>query len=346
MPSEDELLQMLHRALGSAAMVGGDLVVGIGDDAAVLRCPEQERQLVATVDMLVEGQHFVLRPGAFAAADVGWKALAVNLSDIAAMGALPRWALCSLALPADRREAVLPSLYRGLGRLAGAFGVRVVGGNLASAPTLAIDVVVLGEVRRAVCRAGTTAGDRLYVTGRLGAAAAGLALMHSGQALHERYAHTLLTAQRRPRPRVREGLALAALPDGTLHAMCDISDGLARDARRLLGGLGVTIWEDALPIPDAVRWAAEVCGVDPLRWAVYGGEDYELLLTAPAAAEPSLRAAMEREGMHQLHCIGEVHGGGSYLCSQKGGTPVPLAEDGWDPFRVPEIRRQVVAGAS
>ncbi len=346
MPSEDELLQMLHRALGPAAVVGGDLVVGIGDDAAVVRCPEEGRQLVATVDMLVEGQHFVLRPGAFTATDVGWKALAVNLSDIAAMGARPRWALCSLALPADRREVVLPPLYRGLGRLARAFGVRVVGGNLASAPTLAIDVVLLGEVRRAMCRTGTQVGDRLYVTGRLGAGAAGLALMTGGQPLHAHLARALVSAQRRPRPRVREGLALAALPDGVVHAMCDISDGLARDVRRLLGGLGVTIWEDALPIPDAVRRAAEACGADPLRWAVYGGEDYELLLTAPAAAEPSLRAAMEREGMQQLHCIGEIHDGGSYLCSRQGGVSMPLAEEGWDPFRVTENRRQVVAGAS
>jgi len=321
-----------------AAVSGEGVLRGIGDDAAVLALPAGE-SLIATVDMVVEGQHFERRgPRAATPADIGWRALAVSQSDIAAMGGRPLWALSSLGVPDGMTAAEVEALCAGLAEAAAAYGTAVVGGNLARNPErLVLDVTVLGAARRPLSRAGARPGDLVGVTGRLGAAAAGLALLRGGERLRAACgaaAGECLQAQRRPQPRVAEGLALGALGPQGVRAMCDVSDGLAIDLARLCGGtLGAVLWREALPVPAAVRAAAACAGEDALQWALHGGEDYELLCAvAPEAASAAPRAVARAGGA--LHLIGEFTAtpGELRLAARRGGRGGPLPASGWDPF--------------
>jgi len=339
MNGEDALVAALIRGLGPAAS-GEGVELGVGDDAAVLR-PPPGRRLVATVDMLVEGQHFERQgPAAASPADVGWRALAVNLSDVAAMGARPLWALSSVGVPAGFTPADLEAVYVGLAEAAVRFGVAVVGGNLARvAERLVLDITILGCVEHPVTRNGGRPGDRICVTGRLGAAAAGLAVIRAGTDARARLPETdaalLLAAQRRPEPRMREGLALGRLAPTGVRAMCDVSDGLTRDLAHLCGAdLGAVLWRSRLPSPQAVENAAALVGADPLSWVLGGGEDYELLcLVAPEAVDGA-REAVARSGGVPLTVIGEcVAGPGLRLAQEPGGEGRPLDATGWDPFR-------------
>ncbi len=333
MTGEEALVARLQQALGTAGLTGGSVALGIGDDAAVLVPPAGSLRLVVTVDMLVEGQHFRLGPGGFSPEDVGWKALAVNLSDVAAMGASPLWALCSLGVPDGTPDDLLERVYRGMGDLARRHQVRLVGGNLARSPGgLVLDVTVIGQTYRPITRRGARRGDRIFVTGFLGAAAAGLEVLTRGLDLDASGAALLLSAQCRPSPRLAEAQAIAALAPGMVHAMCDVSDGLVADLRHLLGGLGAVLWEQELPIPSAAFRAADhLPGADPIAWALGGGEDYELLIVAPPEAEEAILEVL-RQGAG-ARCIGEVTPGLVCLAPRPGGHAVPLGEMGWDPFR-------------
>jgi thiamine-monophosphate kinase len=289
----------------------GALGEGIGDDCAVLAPPPGER-LLATVDMLVEGVHF--RRGDIDPASLGRRALAVSLSDVAAWGGTPRWARCSRGLPPETPADFLDAFYAGLGGLAAEHGVAVAGGNLARLPErLAIDVVVLGTAVRPVGRHGARPGDRLYVTGPLGRAAAGLRWLLAGRD-PAAFPH-LVAAQRTPEPRLREGRALAAVAS----AMLDISDGLAQDLGHLCAasGVGAELDAAAIPVDADTRAAAAELGLDPLSLALHGGEDYELLFAAPPDAAVPCGIAIGRV----------VAGAGLRLDGR------PLAPRGWDHFR-------------
>jgi thiamine-monophosphate kinase len=337
---EAALLSRIRRILGEA-LEGPGVACGIGDDAAVL-VPPSGAQLVATVDMVVEGQHFRLEgPRASRLPDVGWRALAVNLSDVAAMGARPLWALCSLGLPPRVKAEGLEELYTGVRALAAAHGVAVVGGNLARVPErLVIDVTVIGQARSPILRSGARPGDLLVVTGSLGRAAAGLrlaeALARGGESapLPMEIPPVLEAARLRPQPRVAEGIAVGGLGAHAVHAACDVSDGLAVDALRLCPPeCGIVLWEDALPVDQEVRHAARWLGIDPLEMVLHGGEDYELLLAvAPESMEAVRRALGPLAG---AQAIGQVAAGvqGLVLQPQAGGPPRPVPPRGWDPFR-------------
>jgi thiamine-monophosphate kinase len=294
----------------------GDLEVGIGDDTAVIDRPGAE-QLLATVDMLVEGVHFTLdglHPFA-----LGRRALAVNLSDIAAMGGNPLFALVSLALPPDRPARLIVDLYRGLRHEAAAFHTSIVGGNLAgTAGPLVIDLALVGEVARgrAVLRSGAREGDILAVTGVLGAAAA--------ERLSGRQASWV------PQPRLRAGKALADA--GLAHAMIDLSDGLGGDVHHLAqaSGVGAVIEEDALPIAIGARRLAEDNNLDPYELALYGGEDYELLI---AMSEDAVERARSLLGPVPLTIVGTVLAAGQGITVEHvGGTRDPLEARGWAHF--------------
>jgi thiamine-monophosphate kinase len=268
-------------------------VIGVGDDAAVLRAPRGE-DLVVTVDAVVEGVHFDHR---FLAEDVGWKALAVNLSDLAAMGARPLWALCALATPPGESAARLAGVGRGLGACARAHGVALAGGNVTRARELALTVTAIGAVRRgrALARAGARPGDALLVSGTLGDAALG---RRPGAA------PALVRRQRRPTPRLALGRALAGLADAGL----DVSDGLLQDLGHLCDAsrVGATVLLDALPLSPAYRRAVEA-GPDarPFDAALGGGEDYELLVAVPPGRVGRARAASRKLGV-PLTVVGEA----------------------------------------
>jgi thiamine-monophosphate kinase len=340
------MLDAIRRAIGPG---GGrrDVEVGIGDDAAVLAAPSGAR-LVATVDMLAEGQHFRRSgPGASDLRDIGWRALAVNLSDIAAMGASPLWALSSLGLPTDMGPAEVERLSGGMAGAATEYGVAVVGGNLArTGRRLVVDVMLLGQVDRPILRGGAQAGDAVCVTGRLGAAAAGLALARASERVRAGLgvdAEPLFEAQRRPRPRLREAAALSGLPPGAVHAMCDVSDGLASDLSHLCGpSTGAVLWRDALPVPPSVTAAARLLGRSErtaLNWALHGGEDYELLCAIASDAVPDARRALAAAGGVDLHAIGRFVARSAsdpavrVTDSPSGARLRPVPVRGWDPFR-------------
>lgn len=307
--------------------------VGAGDDTAVL--PRFRGRTLATCDALVEGVHFRAEDGPWE--DVGWKALAVNLSDVAAMGGRPRFALVSLGIPAHASTGDVLAVYRGMLELAAEAGVAVAGGNVTRSPALWIDVTLLGEAPpRPVLRNGARPGDAVLVTGALGAAAAGLALLdrrREGLSLPAEPAQERLEeairAQRRPRPRLAAGAALAAA--GLATAMIDVSDGLAADLGHIAEASSVGIELDAgrIPVAEAARAVAGALGVSALEWALHGGEDYELAFTVPPAR---VREAVEAVRAGGVACtpIGRVVAERGLWLKENGRPRQRLTARGWD----------------
>jgi thiamine-monophosphate kinase len=278
--------------------------VGPGDDAAVVTGSRNQR-LVVTTDAVVEGVHF---SRAYSSpADIGHRALAVNLSDLAAMGATPRWALLSLVLPGSTREADVEELVDGLAQLAIRHGVSVIGGNITSTEgPLVVDVTAGGEVgpRKWLTRNGARAGDAIYVSGTIGAAAAGLEMLRDvpGSPFP---APDCVARHLRPEPRVRLGIAVGRAKAAT--AAMDLSDGLADALEQVAAasGVGVRVDAAALPIDPGARewWTAR--GADPVSAALAGGDDYELLLAVPRKRNGALRSALRHVAEPALTKIGE-----------------------------------------
>jgi thiamine-monophosphate kinase len=333
------------------------LLVGIGDDAAVVE-PERNRVEVLTVDALVEGIHF---DRAFVPPDaIGHRALAVNLSDLAAMGAAPRLALLSFALPPQLPLDDFDGLIAGLARLAAQHRLHVIGGNLTKSPgPMMIDVTVAGTVKRrqAMTRAGARPGDDIYVSGTLGAAAAGLRMLKADQkastteVTETDRAHgsfgielpcppsgtvtsvlELCTARfLYPEPRVRLGLLLSR--NRAASAAIDLSDGLADGVYRIgeTSGVGAVIDADLLPIDPGVRaWFTER-GLNPVHEALTAGDDYELLLTVRPRAGRRLDAA-RRGGGVALTRIGACTASRTVLLREDGDER-ELPRAGYDHFR-------------
>ena len=277
------------------------LIVGPGDDAAVME-PERGTLDVVTTDALVEGVHFDRR---FCPPDaIGHKALAVNLSDLAAMGASPRAALLSLVLPGNLAVEEIDGVLDGLPSLAGRYNVALAGGNITrSTGPLIVDVTAIGSVgrRRVLRRSGARPGDDVYVTGRIGVGAAGLRAFRAGVVDADVQAQYL-----RPEPRVRAGALLGRNRAAT--ACIDLSDGLSDGLAQLAeaSGVGIAIDRAALPVDRAVlRWF-EQDREDPLLVAVSAGDDYELLFTSRPAQRGRLRAVGQQVGKLPVTRIGVV----------------------------------------
>ncbi len=294
-------------------------VVGIGDDTAVLERPG-DHYLLATVDMLVAGVHF--HP-AVTPAQIGQHAMAVNISDIGAMGGYPDHALVSLALPPTTPVNFVEELYLGLRRQANDFDVTIVGGNMArTASELAIDVILLGHVSKEhlVLRQGALAGDVLVVSGTLGVTAA--------DRLQSIRTNTSWSWAIEPRARV--GQALAA--GGIAHAMIDLSDGLASDVHHLCDAshVGAVIYEDHLPVSIHLRRLCAEGQQSPTSAALIGGEDYELLI---AMLPGDVHHARELAGDIPLNVIGTVLSRDQGITVERvGGSRAPLERHGWTHF--------------
>jgi thiamine-monophosphate kinase len=301
-PGEFDLIDRYFRPLTRpAGLARPDVVLGIGDDAALLT-RRHRQQLVAALDTLVSGTHFL--PGCEARV-IGHRALAVNLSDLAAMGALPAWALLALTMPhAD--EAFLQGFAAGFAALAARHGVALVGGDTTAGP-LTVSVQVLGTVPagQALRRDGASAGDLLFVSGTVGDAAAGLLLERGPEggvvaaATQQSQADVLRARFAYPEPRIALGLALR----GLATACIDVSDGLAADALKLAtaSGCGLRLETDSLPLSAALQ---ELLG--PLRardLALHGGDDYELCFSVEPGRLAELSQAVEQGGC-PVRCIG------------------------------------------
>jgi len=305
--------------------------LGIGDDAAAVAWPGDT--LLLTTDTLVEDVHFRRATASFT--DIGAKALAVNLSDIAAMGGEPRYALLALAIPADLTVAAVDDLYAGLAAEATAHGVTVIGGDTCAAPDRVVVTITLvgGVVGAPVSRRGARPGNALLVTGRLGAAAAGLAVLEGGVAgVPDDVRRTVSRAHRRPTPRVAEGRLVGA--SGAVTAMIDLSDGLATDLAHICAesGVGAEIRLAALPVDAATRRVAEAAGADPVAWAVSGGEDYELLMAVPPERAGDLARRIRGETGTPVTVIGEVRSAGEGLRFVDAGGRVQPMRPGFDHF--------------
>jgi len=326
--------QRRSAARSAASDAQSGVVLGIGDDAAVLALPPHT-ELIAAVDTIVAGRHF---PHGTDARSIGHRALAVNLSDMAAMGATPAWATLALAIP-DVDAAWLERFSAGLLDLADAHRVELVGGDTVRGP-LTVSVQILGHAPRgaALRRGGARAGDLLAVTGTLGDAGAGLAFTLSDGAAGGPPADAPPIAEPRwaiqevvrrfeyPQPRVQFGLAAR----GIASAAMDLSDGLVADLPKLAqaSGLAARVAVELLPLSEALRAAAPM--EQARDWALAGGDDYELLLAVPAPRYTELKSAAARLNL-RLTVIGKLDSGSGVTWSHNGADFVPGVR-GWDHF--------------
>jgi thiamine-monophosphate kinase len=312
---------LIDRIARIASVERKDVIVGIGDDVAVLapvrdrperKAGDQSTQewLLAKVDCQVEGVHF--QRDTISARQLGRKALAVNLSDIASIGGQPLYALVSLALADHTEVEWVEALYHGLREEGDRYGVAVVGGNMARSTGGAfVDVFVLGRVRQenVLLRSGAQPGDRVLVTGWLGESAAGLHLLLQPEVaadLAEAERETLLAHHLTPTPRLREAAVIARLGGAT--AAIDVSDGLSSDVGHICerSEVGVRLWADQLPISGATQTVARAVARAPYALALEGGEDYELCLTVRPAQVEALSAAIEAETGTPATVVGEI----------------------------------------
>ncbi len=326
--SEDRIVHFLTRRYGRRA---AGLTLGIGDDAAAIRPGGSDRLWVVTTDLLLEGVDF--RRDWLTPAQLGHKSLAVNLSDLAAMGARPRFHTVALGLPVGLRRDWISSFYRGMTRLADACGTVLIGGDLSkSVQGIHVSITAIGESLRGkiLRRSGGRAGDRLFVTGTLGLSAAGLGLLESGRRRGKSKSERMaLKAHREPAPHCEAGRWLAR--SRLVSCMMDLSDGLSRDLPRLCKAsrTGAEICASNLPVfPASAAWCC-----DPVALALHGGEDFELLFAVP---EKNLRHFLRSypTGFPPVAEIGRLTRNRAVRCRYSPGGPLEtLPALGFDHFR-------------
>jgi thiamine-monophosphate kinase len=327
---ETALIAALNRLFGPPPAT---VALGIGDDCAALAVAGAD-YLLWTVDTLIEGVHFDL--AYFSLPQLGRKALAVNLSDIAAMGGEPLYTLLSLGWPRDRDVAGALELGAGLAQAAQEYGVAVIGGDTVASPAgVMVTLSLLGRVHRdeMLRRQGARAGDRVYVTGPLGEAAAGLEILQRGLALDAELHRALGAAHLDPRPQLHAGRVLASQKLAT--ALIDLSDGVATDLGHICraSGVGARVPAATAPVSPRVQAAAASLGVDPLDLALKGGEDYQLLFTSPAAKTPALFQAFAQAALPPPLPLGEIISGAGVLLVTAEGEK-DITGEGFDHFRL------------
>jgi thiamine-monophosphate kinase len=327
---EVELIARLSQLLGEPP---SEVILGIGDDCAVLDLGGPDYWLW-TMDTLIEEVHF--HTDYMPPYQLGRKSLAVNLSDIAAMGGEPLYALVSLGWPPGRDLAGALEFGEGLAASAREYQMAVIGGDTVASPEgISVTLTVLGRVPKneMLGRFGAKAGDRLYVTGPLGLSAAGLEVLKGNLSLDEKEKAPLVQAHLDPRPQLAAGRLLAKEKLAT--AMIDLSDGVATDLMHLCrqSGLGARLWAEAVPLTSGVLKVAALLNRDPLDLALTGGEDYELLFTVPPVLEDRLPRAFAQAGLRPPHLLGEMVPGEEVLLIT-GKKEKIISGRGYDHFRL------------
>ncbi|MFC1979642.1 thiamine-phosphate kinase [Chloroflexota bacterium] len=322
----DLLAEMASGTRDSRTASWQQLLIGIGDDAAAWRGDASVQ--LATVDTLVQDVHFSL--GTASWSEVGWRAMAANLSDIAAMGGIPGYALVSLALPRTTEMDDVADLYRGMIELAQQAGVVIIGGDISGAPLVVITITVLGSTKsgdkRVLTRSAVEPGEQVAVTGYLGTSAAGLEMLSKQLQFDPETTASLRNAFLHPRPRIAEGQLLV---DQGVKAAIDISDGLVADIKQLCKAsqVGARIEIDSVPIQPMVK---ANFGERALEMALSGGEDYELLFTGSAEVIDRVK----RAAPCPVTVIGEITAdeAGRIIMVDREGHPFNLRKAGWEHF--------------
>ncbi len=309
-----------------------DVVQAIGDDAAAFRTPDGEVTLL-TADMLVERVHFLLNKTT--GFQLGYKALAVNLSDIAAMGGAAREAFVSIAVPEDCPLEFLDDLYEGMRALAEKYDVNILGGDTTgSRADLVINISVTGSIPedQILLRSGARPGDSIFVTGCLGDSKAGLHLILNDIEADSPELQALITAHNLPEPHLREGRFLARA-DG-VHAAIDVSDGLSSDLGHILkrSGVGARIYEERLPITDPLKHFCERFGFNSAEYAVSGGEDYVLLGTVSSDRSKETARQFLSRFKRPLFLIGEITESKGMVMARLNGQEETIRPSSWEHF--------------
>jgi thiamine-monophosphate kinase len=318
---EQGLIERIRRRVGQKS---ADIEVGIGDDACAVKAYSGLLTLVTT-DAFVEGNHFDL--SYFSFKDVGTKAIAASISDIGAMGGVPRYCVVSLLSPGNVSAADVDSLIDGLLESCERFGAELVGGDIVGAPYLALSCTFIGEVEKEnmVLRSGARPGDNVFVTGDLGASEAGRLVLSKKMSVQPDVRAYVTTRHKSPSPRLKESRELVL--NHRIHSMIDISDGLSIDANHIADESGVKLRIDAgtIPISAHVHNVAGAASIPALDIALYGGEDFELLFTASALEVKNL-------GGVPVTMIGEVVEGKGVFIISPDGTESPLQPKGYKHF--------------
>lgn len=323
--SEDELIAQLRELIESRPG-NARILNGIGDDAAVWQ-PSRSHRSVVTTDALVEGVHFT--QASMPLADVGARAMAANLSDLAAMGARPVFATVAVGLPPDFSPERTLELYRGMLDVSEAHRCAIAGGDVTRSPQLVISITAVGEVRPSNLkgRGGARPGDIAAVTGPLGASRAGLHLADNEDMLARDLREEALAAHRRPQPRIAEGRWLAA--GANVHAMMDVSDGLSTDLRRMCARSKCAAVVASVPVARSAAAMAALRGEDEQSYALAGGEDFELLAAIAPRAFPHLQRQFAKRFKRELYAVGTFRTGDGVFV-QRANAEEPLAASGWD----------------
>ncbi|KAB2953358.1 thiamine-phosphate kinase [Heliorestis acidaminivorans] len=326
--------ERLCQLLGSKVIGPFPPRLAVGDDGAILDIPPQ-RPLLTTTDMLVEGVHFLWSSERISS--LGRKALAVNISDIAAMGGVPSWAFLSIAVPRKASVEDVRALYYAMGEIAGCYGITLAGGDTVQSDKWVINVTLLGlAIKEPVRRSGGEEGDLIAVTGSLGDSAAGLHLLLSSSQLKGAGESYLLQRHLEPTPRVMEASIL--VQQDAVKAMLDISDGLSSEIHHLCrqSQCGALIDLSALPISEEAQSLAHSIDQSALDWALSGGEDFELLFTIAREKAESLQELIHNETGTAISFIGELRNSSEgiriYNSSNKEKKSYPLEARGYNHF--------------
>ncbi len=302
------------------------VIVGIGDDCAVLNSSGSRLQLVTT-DMLVEDVHFRLSTAS--PFQIGWKSLAANISDIAAMGGEPTYAFVSIGLPKNTGVDFVDDVYLGMKAIADKYSVDVVGGDTVSSPQVIINIALLGEVEpeNYKLRSGAKEGDYIFVTGDVGGSSAGLEILEKKLPIKGTDKHLM------PIPRVKEGRLLAQ--SRYVTSMIDISDGVSSEIHHICeqSNTGAKIIMKDIPLSENTYKVAKLTGKNPYDFALYGGEDYELLFTCRPDATSYVKELVEKNCETSLTCIGYITAScQSLTIEDENGVSLPLKPSGYNHF--------------
>lgn len=331
---EDAFLEKLRDWLPAMARQTTTAETGIGDDAAVLFDKSGKPELLMSCDLLIQGHHFTLET--ISPEFLGRKSLAVNISDIAAMGGIPRCAVISLGLPGDTDLEFLDRFYKAANGIASEFGMRIVGGDTTASPVLVIDVAILGDIPEGTAprlRSGAEPGQQIAVTGTLGDSGAGLDIILKNTDYRNEDLKFLVERHFNPTPRVRAGQVIAANEPG---AMCDLSDGLSLDLSRICraSGCGAVVDAGKIPLGSQLIHYADNDLNKALNFALNSGEDYELLFTASPEDMQEIAGQLSGTGGVGCTVIGEViPESNKVIIRDSDGREYPLSVAGFDHFK-------------